>query len=125
MRLLLDSHALWWAIRGLPRLSDKAQARILDDDNDVFYSPVSLYEIAFKASLGRMPTAAMYLPEAVQFSGFDELALTSVHLVHAARLDWHHGDPWDRILLAQAHLEDMGLISADKAFDSQTERRLW
>ena len=125
MRLLLDSHVLWWALRGLPRLSDEAKARILDDENDVFYSPVSLYEIAFKASRGRMPIAAMYLPEAVQFSGFHELAHTALHLVHAARLDWDHGDPWDRILLAQAHLEDMDLISADRAFDTQTERRLW
>ena len=72
-----------------------------------------------------MPATAMYLPEAVKFSGFHELALSSLHLVHAARLDWAHGDPWDRILLAQAHLEDMDLISADAAFDSQTERRLW
>ena len=125
MRLLLDSHVLWWAIRGLPRLSDEAQALILDDDNEVFYSPVSLYEIAFKASRGRMPTAAVYLPEAVRFSDFREIPLTSLHLVHAARLDWSHGDPWDRILLAQAHLEDMDLISADRVFDSQTERRLW
>ena len=125
MRLLLDSQVLWWAIRGLPRLSDRAKARIFDDDNDVFYSPVSLYEIAFKASRGRMPIAASYLPEAVRFSGFHELALTSLHLVHAARLDWDHGDPWDRILLSQARLEDMELISADRAFDSQTDRRLW
>ncbi len=125
MRLLLDSHVLWWAIRGLPRLSDEAQARILDDDNEVFYSPVSLYEIAFKASRGRMPVVAMHLPEAVQFSDFHELALTSLHLVHAARLHWDHGDPWDRVLLAQALLEDMDLISADRVFDSQTERRLW
>ena len=125
MRLLLDSHVLWWAIRGLPRLSDKAQTRILDDENDVFYSPASLYEIVFKASRGRMPLAAVHLPEAVRFSGFHELALTSLHLVQAARLDWDHGDPWDRILLAQARLEDMDLISADTAFDSQTARRLW
>ena len=72
-----------------------------------------------------MPAAAMNLPEAVRSSGFCEVALTSLHLVHAARLDWNHGDPWDRILLAQARLEDMDLISADTAFDSQTERRLW
>ena len=125
MRLLLDSHSLWWTVRGSPRLSTNAQALIFDDDNDVFYSPVSLYEIVFKASRGRMPAAAMHLPEAVRSSGFREVALTSLHLVHAARLDWGHGDPWDRILLAQARLEDMDMISADTAFDSQTERRIW
>lgn len=125
MRLLLDSHALLWAIADSPRLSDKARALILDDDNEVFYSPVSLYEITFKASRGRMPPAATYLAEAVRSSGFDELALTSLHLVHAARLDWDHGDPWDRILLAQAGMEDMDLISFDRVFDRQTGRRYW
>ena len=125
MRLLLASHSLWWTVRGSPRLSTNAQALILDDYNDVFYSPVCLYEIVFKASRGRMPRTAMHLPEAVRSSGFREIALTSLHLVHAARVEWDHGDPWDRILLAQALLEDMDLISADRVFDSQTERRLW
>ena len=125
MRLLLDSHALLWAVADDPKLSDKARALILSDDNDIFYSPVNLYEIVFKAGRGRMPAAAMHLPEAVRTSGFEELGLTSLHLVHAARLDWDHGDPWDRILLAQAGLEDMALISIDSVFDGQTERRLW
>lgn len=125
MRLLLDSHTFLWAIYGSSQLSANAQALILNDDNDLFYSPVSLYEIAFKASRGRMPAAAMYLPEAARSSDLREVPLTSLHLVHAARLDWDHGDPWDRILLAQAHLEDMDLISADRLFDRQTERRLW
>ena len=81
VRLLLDSHALLWAFSRLPRLSDEGSSAHTDDDNEVFYSPVSLYEIAFKASRGRMPTAAMYLPEAVRFSDFREIPLTSLHLV--------------------------------------------
>ena len=125
MRLLLDSHTLLWAVYGSSQLSGNAQALILKDDNDVFYSPVSLYEIAFKASRGRMPAVAMYLPETARLSDFREVPVTSLHLVHAARLDWRHGDPWDRILLAQAILEDLDLISADRAFDSQTGRRIW
>ena len=125
MQLLLDSHALFWALADSPKLSAEARLRILDDDNDVFYSPVSLYEIAFKAHRGRLPESASLLPEATRASGFDELPLTSFHLVHAARLDWDHGDPWDRILIAQATLEDMHLVSIDRVFDSQTERRLW
>lgn len=125
MRLLLDSHTLLWAVYGSSQLSANAQALILNDDNDVFYSPVSLYEIAFKATRGRMPAVALYLPETARLSEFREVPVTSFHLVHAARLDWRHGDPWDRILLAQAILEDLDLISADRAFDVQTERRLW
>jgi PIN domain nuclease of toxin-antitoxin system len=125
MRLLLDSHTLFWAISEDQKLSGKARRLILDEDNDVFYSPVSLYELVFKANRGRLPLEAMHLPEAARTSGLEELGLTSLHLVHAARLDWDHGDPWDRILLAQATLEDMDLISVDEVFDVQTERRSW
>ncbi len=125
MRLLLDSHALFWALMDDPRLSERARGLILDHDNDVFYSPVSLYEMMFKAGRGRAPSEAMRLPEAVHASGFEMLGLTSLHLVHAARLDWDHGDPWDRILLAQVALENVALLSADKVFDAQTEQRLW
>ena len=125
MRLLLDSHTLFWAISQDHKLSGTARRLMLDEDNDVFYSPVNLYEITFKAQRRRMPTAAMHVPEAALTSGFEELALTSLHLVHAARLDWSHGDPWDRILLAQAALEDLYLVSVDKVFDARTDRRLW
>ena len=125
MRLLLDSHALLWAVADDPRLSDKARALILDGDNDVFYSPVNLYEILFRASRGRISADAAHLLGALPASGFEEIGLASRHLIHAARLDWDHGDPWDRILLAQANLEDMGLISADKVFDMRTDRRSW
>ena len=69
MRLLLDSHALFWAISDHPKLSVSARTLILDNDNDIFYSPVSLYEITFKANRGRMPAAAMHLPETVKTSG--------------------------------------------------------
>ncbi len=125
MRLLLDSHALLWMLADEPKLSDTARALILDEENEVFYSPVSLYELLFKASRGRLPPEAMHLPEAARTSGLEELGLTAPHLVRAARLDWEHGDPWDRILLAQAILEDMDLISADTVFDGQTSRRAW
>ena len=92
MRLLLDSHVLWWAIRGLPRLSDELKRAYSTTTTRFSTAQSSLYEIAFKASRGRMPTAAMYLPEAVRFSDFREIPLTSLHLVYAARLDWGHGD---------------------------------
>lgn len=125
MRLLLDSHILFWMLADHPKLSDNARVLILDDDNDVFYSPVSLYELTFKAHRGRMPVEAMHLPEAVDASGLRELGITSAHLIYEARLNWDHGDPWDRILLAQATLEDMEILSIDETFDEQTGRRLW
>ena len=125
MRLLLDSHVLLWTLLDDPKLSDSARALVADEGNEVFYSPVSLYELLFKATRGRMQPEAMLLLDAARDSGIDELALATPHLVHAARLDWEHGDPWDRILLAQATLEDMGLLSVDRVFDELTDRRMW
>ena len=125
MRLLLDSHALLWALLDDPKLSETARALVTDEGNEVFYSAVSLYELLFKAARGRMRPEAMLLLEAARDSGIEELDLTTPHLVYAARLDWEHGDPWDRILLAQATLEDMDLISVDKVFDELTDRRMW
>ena len=65
------------------------------------------------------------MPQAAIESGFREVGLASRHLLYAANLDWDHGDPWDRILLAQAVLEQMTLVSADKIFDELTNERLW
>lgn len=125
MRLLLDSHTLFWMLADHPKLSDNARVLILNEDNDVFYSPVSLYELTFKARRGRMLVEAMHLPKAVNTSGLRELGITSARLIYAARLDWDHGDPWDRILSAQATLADLEILSIDETFDEQTGRRLW
>ena len=125
MRLLLDSHALFWALTLSPRLSARARALVSDAGNDVFFSPVSLYELIFKARRGRIPVEALQLHQAAIASGFGEVSLTSQHLIHAANQDWDHGDPWDRILLSQAVLENMRLVSSDKVYDTLTTARLW
>ncbi len=125
MRLLLDSHALLWALTLNPRLPEHARSLIGDVANDVFFSPVSLYELVFKARRRRIPLGSLEVHQATIASGFREVGLTSRHLLYAANLDWDHGDPWDRILLAQAVLENMRLVSADRIFDEQTKERLW
>lgn len=125
MRLLLDSHTLFWMLADHPKLSDNARVLILNEDNDVFYSPVSLYELTFKARRGRMPVEAMHLHGSGQHVGASRTRITAAHLIYAARLDWDHGDPWDRILSAQATLEDLEILSIDETFDEQTGRRLW
>jgi PIN domain nuclease of toxin-antitoxin system len=125
MRLLLDSHALYWAVTEDKRLSKKAADLILNEENEVFYSPFGFYEIMFKASRGRLPESALNLPAAVETAFYRELPLTTRHFIRAALLDWTHGDPWDRILYAQAMLEDMHIVSADRVFDEVTDRRVW
>ncbi len=125
MRLLLDSHTLLWAMASHPRLSNRARDAIGDTANDVFFSPASLYELLYKAKRGRLRVEVPHLREVAIESGFSELVLTAGHLVHAANLDWDHGDPWDRILLAQAVMENMALVSTDKVFDALTSDRFW
>lgn len=126
MRLLLDSHALLWMLTDAKRLAETARSALVEaGGGNVFYSPLSLYELMFKAHRGRVPAAALELPGAIEDAGLAELPPTARHFVRAAAIEWRHGDPWDRILLAQALLEDMHLVSADRLFDEVTERRIW
>lgn len=88
-------------------------------------SPVSIYELLFKAARGRLPTIRNALETAIQESGFPVLAITAPHAKRAAKLDWAHGDPWDRILGAQAQIEAACLVSRDTAFDRIAISRVW
>ncbi len=108
------------------RLAEKARSALVEAGGGrVFYSPLSLYELMFKANRGRAPAAALELPAAIDDAGLLELPLTARHFVRAATIEWRHGDPWDRILCAQALLDDMRLVSADAVFDEVTDRRIW
>lgn len=123
--LLLDSNAVYWALREAPDLSARARDLILSDDTEIFVSPISLYELMFKAARGRLDRSVLLLPEGVKAAGF---VIDPVHedvLIAAAVRDWRHGDPFDRILLAQAEAGDMGLVSIDEAFDQVSDRRVW
>jgi PIN domain nuclease of toxin-antitoxin system len=124
-RFLLDSHALLWSVMDDARLSATARAIIESDMNAVFVSAVSFYELMFKASRGRLPDAIRRLPEAAALGGFRTLEVSQSHFQAAALLEWTHGDPWDRILLAQAQQENLKLISVDTVFDRATDRRVW
>lgn len=125
MRLLLDSQALLWTLQDNSKVSTAVRSAASDAAARVFVSPLSFYELMFKAKRGRQSTFALKIPEAAHSAGLTELPLTTQHLIHAALLDWAYGDPFDRMLLAQATLEDMRLISADAKFDEVTDRRVW
>ena len=125
MKCLLDSHALLWAVADSPRLSSRARDLILDAENDVPVSAASYYELIFKARRGRLGAAALGLPEDVAKSNFDELDISKAHLLAAAAFNWSHGDPWDRIIAAQAMIEDCVLVSADEIFDDIGLQRTW
>ncbi len=125
MRLLLDSHAVYWWMGGSVRLSAAARELILDSDNVLMVSAVSIYEIELKARRGRIDLPPQELRAALRRNAVENLAITHEHAEYAACLDWDHRDPWDRLLAAQARLEGCALVSADGVFDGIGVRRYW
>ncbi|KIP99598.1 hypothetical protein RU07_18425 [Agrobacterium tumefaciens] len=125
MKVLLDSHAIyWWAI-GSERLSARARALIEDKTNVVLVSAVSFYELDNKMRLNKLDLKPQELRAAVTASGLQTLAITDLHAELAASFDWDHRDPWDRILAAQTRLEHCVLISTDVVFDTVLNERIW
>lgn len=125
MRLLLDSHAIYWWLTGSTRLSATARGLILDRANTVLVSSVSIYEIELKARRRRLALPPQELRAALARNAVEELPVTHGHAEYAALLDWPHRDPWDRLLAAQALLENCALVSVDKVFDATAVTRRW
>lgn len=125
MKVLLDSHAVYWWTIGSDRLSDKARALIEDKANTVLVSAVSFYELDNKMRLKKLDLKPQELRAAVIASGLQTLAITDLHAELAAALDWIHRDPWDRILAAQTRLEHCAFVSTDVAFDTVLHERVW
>ena len=113
MRLLLDTHVLLWALSGSKRLADEARELIESPDNDVLFSAASVWEIAIKRTLGRLEVPEDYL-EAVEASDIQLLSITGEHAEAAGALPRHHDDPFDRMLIAQARIDELTLVTADR-----------
>ena len=128
MRLLLDTHVLIWWLAGDPLLSANAKAAMNDPENEVFVSAASAWEIATKYRIGRLPQAAalaLDVPRALASQGFVELPITVLHGQTAGGLPGPHRDPFDRMLIAQATLAGLVLVSNEAVFDRYAVRRLW
>ncbi len=114
MRLLLDTHILLWWLTNDPALPAQADALITDPANEVSISAISLWEVAIKAHLGKLPADVNEVRTAALASGFTPLPFTLDHAAEVARLSDHHRDPFDRALVAQARFEPMRLITHDE-----------
>ena len=114
MRLLLDTHVLLWWLGADPALSETASALIRDPANVVFLSAVSHWEIGLKQSLGKLRLPAAF-EEKLAEESFENLPLTASQARRVAQLPWHHRDPFDRMLVAQALTENLTLLTADAA----------
>lgn len=123
-RLLVDSHVLLWHALGDARLAPGPTALIEADDADVIVSTASLWEIAIKSALGKLD-APDELPERVESMGFELMPVTAEHAWSVRSLPDHHRDPFDRLLISQAQLERMPIVTADPAFASYDVAVLW
>jgi len=112
VRLLLDTHVLLWWLANDASLSPAAGALIRDPGNVIFVSAVSLWEIWLKQSLGKLRLPASF-EERLAVEPFENLHLTASQARHVALLPWHHRDPFDRMLVVQAQVEDLVLLTAD------------
>ena len=128
MRVLLDTHALLWWLADDPALTRTAARIIADTKNTVVVSAASAWEIAIKARLGKLPTAASLMSDfcgQIEREGFDLLAISAEHGIRSGLLPGPYRDPFDRMLIAQSQAENIPIITSERAFDSYGVRRLW
>jgi PIN domain nuclease of toxin-antitoxin system len=128
VRLLLDTHALLWWLLGDPALSSPARDAIADSDGDVFVSAASAWEITTKYRVGKLPKASFIVTDITGMlapHGFIEFPVRIRHGQLAGSLPGIHRDPFDRMLVAQAILEDMTIVSNDQILSAYGVARLW
>ena len=126
MKFLLDTHVLLWAAMQGANLSQKARTLIADLDNVALVSGASAWEIATKVRLGRMPEALERdFVMRVQQAGYVIREVTASDFLRAGRLVGEHGDPFDRVIAAQALADDIAVISMDTKLDQFGVRRIW
>ena len=118
MRLLLDTHMFLWFLSEESRMPEETREAIASRENSVLVSAASVWEIAIKASIGRLKIArtdVMKLPYLIEASGLAELPVLARHAAAVSALPMHHRDPFDRLLIAQARAESLTLATIDPA----------
>jgi PIN domain nuclease of toxin-antitoxin system len=121
VRLLLDTHALLWAATEPDRLSPDARAMLEDGSHEIVVSVVSAWEIAIKQSLGKLDLpkpAEVWLPTVLRRTGFEVAELELTAALRVRGLAWHHRDPFDRLLIAQALDGAYALMTRDEVFEA-------
>lgn len=128
MRFLLDTHTLLWCFGAESSLSPTARRFIADGSNELLVSSASAWEIATKVRLGKLPTGEELIADFDRYLvqlGCEGLPISLEHAVRAGGLQGEHRDPFDRMLIAQAQIEGLPIISNDRIFDTYHLRRIW
>lgn len=128
MKLLLDTHVLLWWLAEPDRLSRRSRECMADRRNPLYFSAASSWEIAIKQALGKIQFSgplASVLPQAFQDQAVTPLPVEHAHAFRVAELPPHHRDPFDRMLVAQAQLEDLKLLTGDPRFREYDVEIVW
>jgi PIN domain nuclease of toxin-antitoxin system len=127
-RLLLDTHTFLWWVNDDPKVSTAARHAIADANNECYLSLASCWEMSIKSSLGKLRIAApidRFVSDQLTANSFTLLNIELRHAAKVEKLPFHHRDPFDRLLIAQAMTEKMTLITADAAFTGYGVKVLW
>lgn len=117
MRLLLDTQVWLWLQSRPERVTDDVRSQLADERNELLLSAASAWEIAIKHALGKLPLPEpppAYVPSRMRADAIDGLPVTHTHALHVATLPRRHGDPFDRLLVAQAQVEKLTIVTADE-----------
>lgn len=128
MKLLFDTHVLLWIVGDESQLSATAKSVYLNPENDLYLSSASVWEMAIKISLERLKIPATleeFVATHVRGNGIKILPIALDHLYRIEHLPFHHRDPFDRLLIAQAICENYPIVSADSSFDAYPVTRVW
>lgn len=128
MKLLLDTHAFLWFIGGSGELSSYARALIEDEENDRYLSVASLWEMTIKVSIGKLDVPLPFtrlVRQHVTGNAIEVLSIEPKHLDKQRSLSYHHRDPFDRLIIAQAIVEEMPVVSRDDGFSDYPVQLLW
>jgi PIN domain nuclease of toxin-antitoxin system len=127
VRALVDTHCWLWALARPEALNAEATALLSNDETEVVFSAASVWEIAIKSALGklRVTTAEDSLFEIIEHQHVTRLPILHSHARHVASLPPHHGDPFDRMLIAQAQMENLPIVTADDQFLRYEVEIIW
>lgn len=128
MRYLLDTHSLIWFLSGDAQLSAHARQLMDDEGNELFISIASLWEMAIKLSIGKLMLGQPFekiFPQQLKNNSIEVIDISIDHLKVVCNLPFHHRDPFDRLLIAHAHVEGLPIISIDAVFDNYGVKREW
>ena len=127
MKILLDTHAFIWFVEDDDQFPESLKRIIEKPSNDIYLSIASIWEMAIKIQLKKLDIekSIKEIIELVSFNGFELLPILPEHIIKLSSLDFHHRDPFDRIVIAQGLVENQVVVSRDKVFDKYGIRRIW